>query len=318
MSYGQDTQFTQFYSAPLYLAPSFAGGTKGTRAVLNYRTQWPNISHGYRTFSFSIDHYFPQHKSGVGLLVYRDVAGISRLSNLNIGLQYSYNIRLSREWYVRPALQFMRHKRSVDVTNLLFGDQISLYGISPSSVEARNIQEKISYFDFATSIITFSEKYWFGIVIDHLTKPDQSLMNNISIVPIKTSFLGGTKFALNDATGKWNKETATITYLYKSQGRYDQLDIGAYWSKLPLSIGLWYRGIPMFKRYAPGYINNDAISIIVGYVNDELRIGYSYDFTISRLSSNTGGAHELAIIFEFNQDQKPKRKRSFIIPCPKF
>ena len=153
VSYGQDTQFTQFYSAPLYLAPSYCGGTKGTRAVLNYRAQWPRISQGYRTFSLSVDHYFPQHRSGVGLLFYRDIAGTSRLSNTNIGLQYSYNIRVSRAWFVRPGIQFMRYSHKLDMSNLLFGDQISLRGISPTSVEIGNVEEKISYIDFAASIL---------------------------------------------------------------------------------------------------------------------------------------------------------------------
>ena len=39
----QDPQFPQFYSSPLYLAPSFAGATDGGRVILNYRDQWPQL-----------------------------------------------------------------------------------------------------------------------------------------------------------------------------------------------------------------------------------------------------------------------------------
>ncbi len=39
----QDPQFSQFYSSPLYLAPSFAGATDGGRGILNYRDQWPQL-----------------------------------------------------------------------------------------------------------------------------------------------------------------------------------------------------------------------------------------------------------------------------------
>ncbi|MFM8742085.1 MAG: type IX secretion system membrane protein PorP/SprF, partial [Cytophagales bacterium] len=34
----QDPQFSQFYAAPLYLNPAFAGSTNQNRVGINYRT----------------------------------------------------------------------------------------------------------------------------------------------------------------------------------------------------------------------------------------------------------------------------------------
>jgi hypothetical protein len=42
-AFGQDPQFTQFYSNPLYQSPSFTGAVLGYRASLNYRDQWPKM-----------------------------------------------------------------------------------------------------------------------------------------------------------------------------------------------------------------------------------------------------------------------------------
>ena len=56
-SFGQDPQFSQFYANPMYLSPSFAGSTNGTRAVLNFRDQWPAIPGSFITYSASVDHY---------------------------------------------------------------------------------------------------------------------------------------------------------------------------------------------------------------------------------------------------------------------
>jgi hypothetical protein len=56
--FGQDPQFSQFYSNPLYLAPSFAGATGGSRLCANFRDQWIALPSTFITYSFSYDHYF--------------------------------------------------------------------------------------------------------------------------------------------------------------------------------------------------------------------------------------------------------------------
>lgn len=75
--FSQDSQFSQFYASPLYLAPSFAGSTDGDRFSLNYRNQWPAITKSFQTYSLGYDHYFPHLKSGIGLLLFREQAGTS-------------------------------------------------------------------------------------------------------------------------------------------------------------------------------------------------------------------------------------------------
>lgn len=56
---------------------------------------------------------------------------------------------------------------------------------------------------------------------------------------------------------------------------------------------------------------------MVGFATEfQLRIGYSYDVTISKLTVKSGGAHELSLIYEW--PQKPKNRRHRVVPCPKF
>jgi hypothetical protein len=110
-----------------------------------------------------------------------------------------------------------------------------------------------------------------------------------------------------------------FAFNYRSQNEYDQLDVGAYFERDPFFAGIWFRGIPIMKAYAPGYANNDAVALLVGSKVNDLRIGYSYDITISRLSGDSGGAHELTLGYDIVQ---PYRKRSAnrrrIVPCAKF
>ena len=105
--------------------------------------------------------------------------------------------------------------------------------------------------------------------------------------------------------------------LYKVQKQYDQLDLGAYWNHDPFTLGLWFRGMPVISKESLEKI--DAVIVLVGYKIAYISFGYSYDFTISKLISSTGGFHEIFLIYEFNQDAALKRKRKRVtISCPKF
>ena len=112
-------------------------------------------------------------------------------------------------------------------------------------------------------------------------------------------------------------EDVSIAFLYKSQGKYDQLDVGMYWRKNAIVLGVWYRGLPV-KRNDYAVLNNDAIIMLVGYKFPKYRVGYSYDFTVSRLISSSGGAHEFSVIYEFNKNNDMPTKVRKYYSCPEF
>jgi len=114
------------------------------------------------------------------------------------------------------------------------------------------------------------------------------------------------------------KEYFSPTFNYRHENNFDQLDIGAYYFRAPLNLGLWYRGLPL-KHYAPGYPNVDAISFLIGVdvAKYDLRVGFSYDITLSRLSvARSLGSFEVAIIYECAK--RSRKTRKVLISCPKF
>jgi len=320
VSFAQDAHFTQFYAAPIYLSPSFAGSTAGDRIVVNFRDQWPSIPGAFVTYSISADHYFPRMNSGMGISIFRDQAGSGHLATTNFAYQYTYNISLFRKWNIRPGVQFYYTQRSIDFSALVFNDQLTQSGQTSSTIEIPS-QNKVGYFDFALSALAYSSTQWYGFTIDHLATPNQSLKNTISKVPIRFIFFGGYKIMLQGKLGSYAEESINIAYNYRAQGKFDQIDIGAYWTKYQFVVGLWYRGIPGFKKYAPGHQNHDMIAVLGGYEFKSLglKLAYSYDFTLSKLVGKTAGSHEISIILLFNQNRKIRRRhRTVIVPCPKF
>lgn len=305
---GQDPQFTQFYASPLYLSPSFAGSTKGKRIVTNYRNQWPALKKSFVTYAFSYDHYLPSLNSGLGVQVIREQAGTGALSTTNAGLVYSYHVELTHKWRFIPGIHFMYTQRSLDFNKLTFGDQ--LVGDYETTVEVPP-QQRAWDVDATASALAFSDRIWFGVTVDHLLRPNRSLTGDKSIVPMRYSIFGGMRIPIQQKYNRQPFESLFPAFLFKKQGRNTQMNVGVYWHNQPFMLGLWYRGLPIFKEYP----SNDAIAIMAGYRIDQFNIGYSYDVTISNLAGMTQGAHEISLIFKFGEYQTPREKWQ-VNPCP--
>lgn len=313
--HAQDPQFSQFYAAPLYLAPSFAGGTDGSRAVANFRNQWPEIPGSFVTYAFSLDHYFHNYSSGVGILLSRDQAGAGRLAATNVGLLYSFNFQINHDWTIRPGVHFAYTERTIDFYRLVFGDQLRLDGNhEPTSQMPFSPLDNVSYFDAASSLMAYTSNFWMGVNVDHLMRPDQSMTNQQARIPRRYTAFGGYRFDYGGSLFGSRSESISLAMQYRNQEKFNQLDAGVYWSKDPISLGLLYRGIPVFNNHVHGIFNNDAVAVLAGIRADNLRIGYSYDITISRLVNSTGGSHEISLIYHFNQG--PPSKRPGKLPCP--
>lgn len=325
----QDPQLSQFYAAPLYLNPAFAGSALATRGIINYRNQWPALNANFITSMASVDHYFDKINSGVGLLVMSD-AQFSNLRTTDVGLQYAYQLTISETVKARAGIQASYVNRSVNYFNLVFGDQLSPTGPTgqPSIDPVADTGPRINYVDFSTGGLVYSEQFWLGLAVHHLNRPDQSFTTvQEQRLPMKYSIQAGYKFALGDwALGQGlgdfadREKSFSPAILYKRQGRFDQLDVGAYLTYAPLTLGVWYRGIPI-KQYERGLNNHDAAIFLIGYRHENFSFGYSYDATISSLGFSSGGAHEISMSYTLESFFEPKRnlrRKKKEMACPRF
>lgn len=314
---GQDPQFSQFYSNYLYLAPSFSGLTEMNRMAFNYRNQWPEIKKGYQTFSASFDKYLEKFHSGVGVLLLQDVAGTGNLRTTNIGIQYSFDFKATPALHLRPGLHFNYTQRKIDFDRLLWNDQISATGNASTTAEPVAM-EKSADIDFSFSVMGYTDRFWFGTGVDHLLRPTQSFYfyddetGNPARVPVKYSFFGGVKFIKNEHLLRPIPTSIQIAFLYRQQDKFRQLDAGVYWYRSPLVLGCWYRGIPFYKEV----FNRDAFTLLAGFKAGHVSIGYSYDFSISKLITSTGGSHEVSVSYTFRT--KPIQHKPRAVPCPEF
>jgi len=319
----QDPQFSQYYAAPLYLNPGFAGINQKGRAGLNYRNQWPSLAANYETYSFYTDYFFEPKHSALGMIVNTDKVGTSGYTSTNLGLLYAYQLRLTQDWTFRPGVEVDYYWRDINFSSLTFPDQFNNSGLVNPTTQEPLSGLHARFFDMSFGGVLHNDKMWLGASLHHVLEPNQSVAGGNSPLPRKFSLHGGYKIHFSEISPraqrsqKGRERSLTPTFNYKQQGAYKQLDIGAYVTLQPIFFGVWYRGLPVngFK----GATNNEAIVSMVGFNAKSLTVGYSFDYTISNLTIGSGGAHEVSLIYTFSFDdpRKPSREvRELRCPVP--
>ncbi len=308
----QDVHFTQFYANPIFLNPAYTGATFEHRFVANYRNQWPGISKAYSTYAISYDYNMTEINSGVGIQIMRDRAGTSNLTTTGVMGSYAYYYQVEKFKEVRMGLQLCYINKFYDYGKLTFNDQ--LFTGSSVSNDIENVP-KINYLNINAGALYTTRLLWAGFALHNINRPNTTLVDGDNRLPMKFSVHGGYKFIISKK-GNFLEKYFAPAINYHHQNKFDELDLGAYYFYSPISFGVWYRGLPL-KHYDAGYPNTDALSFLVGLdIKDyDMRIGFSYDVTLSRLASRSFGAAELSIIYEIAK--KSKRKRVYV-SCPKF
>ncbi len=309
MLQAQDAHFSQFYANPMYLNPAFAGVSKCPRINLNYRNQYP-VLNVYQTYSASYDQYVESLNGGLGIMLMRDEAGDGAYSTTDASLVYSYHLKASRNFSILAGFQGTYRQIAIDWQSFTFPDQIDpYYGFVRETSEPNPGSNSVGAFDLSAGLIGYTERFYFGIAASHLTQPDISFFVQDRL-PLKFTAHAGFTIPL----GRKRLYTDLQNYLipnivYQVQGPYDQLTISTAFSRGDFKGGLGFRS---------STTNPDALVILVGYAPLEGRwgFGYSYDYTVSSIANNLGGAHEISLSYQF--PCRSPRKRTKAISCPSF
>jgi type IX secretion system PorP/SprF family membrane protein len=311
MGYSQDPEFSQFYANPLYLNPALAGATICPRAVANFRDQWPATGGAYVTYNAAYDQYVDALHGALGLLITEDRTGGGKLNTTEISLIYAYKFNFSSKLTASGAVQAGYYQRHLSWNNLVFEDMIDpRLGVVQPTKEAPPDNPTIGAPDFSAGIMLgYDEKYYGGVSVSHLSQPKFGFYNsNTTQLDMKFSVHGGGVINLKEGgLGDEREFSISPNFLYQQQFKFHQLNIGTYLTMDPLIIGLWFRH---------NFENADAIIPMLGVHYKNFRFGITYDATISKLKSASGGAYEASASWQFPCIEKRRHIRA--IKCPRF
>jgi type IX secretion system PorP/SprF family membrane protein len=302
----QDPQFTQFYANPIYLNPALAGSHGCPRFALNYRDQWPSLSGNYITYSVSYDTYLKKIKSGIGVIATHDQQGQGTIYTSSLGLVYSKHLKLSRKWTLNFGAKAAMTNKFLDWDKLTFGDMIDprrgfIYqtGDVPRGPESGRF-----FFDATVGTVLYNKNFFVGLSVNHLNRPDESMIQGKSELPIRWTGHIGTEIKLGKKSQYSNTTSIMPNVIYQYQNGFQELSLGTYVKYGVFNVGAWYR-------------NRDAFILSIGINTGNFKIGYSYDVTVSKLNNGvSGGSHEISLGLNLNCKDRPTTFRTIV--CPSF
>lgn len=307
---GQDAVFSQFYANPVYLNPALAGNIICPRLTLNYRNQYPALGGNYITYNAAADMYVNALSGGMAMIATSDMTG--PLASFSANAVYSYHLKITEKLRMNAALQAGYFQYRLNWENLIFEDMIVPgTGEIVSGNETQPAKLKVGDVDFSTGIaLGYDGRFYLGTAAHHITNPDLSFYTgNISRLATRFTIHAGAIFSMRqELPGRENdKFSLSPNIVYMQQGDFHQLNTGMYANFYPFVTGLWLRH---------NFDNPDALIVMLGFQQPEFKIGYSFDFTVSKLGMPAGGAHEISFVWYLPCPKKEFKYKA--INCPSF
>ncbi len=323
--YSQDIHFTQFNLAPLTYNPALTGGFSGSIRVGGlYRDQWASA---YNTPSFYLDSpilkgFRQQDWIGVGLYAFSDEAeseylpfdpgASSRRGTITTGGLLSsaaYHFALDKQRNTVIALGIQGGTLSKRVGgDFEFEDAILSNSASQDQLPANEMGN--SYLDISggltvTGKTTGQSFYRIGVSARHINQPRATVLGGggaSSRLPMSLIGYGTYHLDLNDQI------TLTPSVLFQTLGPASEVAVqGLVGYKIPAENTVIKAGM--------GYRLGDAMEALVGVDYKDLRVGASYDLTLSDLQAPSN-AFEIAVAYIFRIYKRPKIDP--VIFCPRF
>nr|WP_299203320.1 type IX secretion system membrane protein PorP/SprF [uncultured Brumimicrobium sp.] len=303
-AYAQDPQFSQFYANPIYLNPAFAGSHGCPRFAVNYRNQWPALSGTFVTYSASYDQYFKSIAGGVGVIATHDQQGKGTINTTTLSLIYNYHLKVNRKFTMMFAGKATWNQKFLDWDKLTFGDMIDpRRGFIYATGDVPRGGSK-GFFDASAGMVGFTDQFFFGVSAHHLNMPNESMIVGNSPMPIRLTGHMGASIPLGGKSQYTNETSIMPNVIYQYQQGFMELMLGTYIKYGAFTAGAWFR-------------SRDAFILSLGVNTGTIKVGYSYDVTVSKLNNGvSGGSHEVSLGFDLNCKTKQPSFRT--VSCPSF
>jgi type IX secretion system PorP/SprF family membrane protein len=294
-SYGQqDPQYTHYMYNMNVVNPAYAGSRETLSIGLLGRTQWVGIDGAPQTITANI-HAPVGRNLGVGLSVIADKIG--PVKEQNIYADISYTIDTSEEGRLAFGLKGGFTFFNIDLINLLLPDGSTGADLVADGLFDENGNE--TFPNIGAGVYYYTDKFYIGASLPNILETTHFEKSGGIVSKASEKMHGfltaGYVFDISD-----NVDFKPAAMIKAVPGSPLSVDItGNFLINDRFELGLGYRF-------------DDSIDALVSFlVTDDLRVGYSYDYTLTNLGDYNSGSHEIFLQYDVNLSRKNLKSPRF-------
>ncbi len=167
----QETGYGPGYHLTIISNPAITGSEGDGYLRLSYMNHYPGNIFNLHSAYLSYDGYFSLLHGGAGIYISNDYLG-GIVNDLKGGFSYAYFFQAGRDLYFSTGLSASFYHRGYSLGGAVLPDQIDpLMGAFLPSAETLSSQGR-TVFDLSTGFMFFTGKFFGGLSVSHLAKPD--------------------------------------------------------------------------------------------------------------------------------------------------
>lgn len=279
----QDPMYTQYMFNQLVLNPAYAGSKDRFSAMLLYRTQWVGFEGAPKTTTFSAHAPFLHQSMAIGGTFVNDEIGIAH--NLYFTGYYAYRLKLTELLRLSFGLsaELKRQQMSWTQSSPLFPLDPNL----PAGDQSKSLP------NFGFGMYMDHDNYYIGLTAPRIVENKLDFTNGIGSIESSAKqrrhlyLMGG--FIMDVSKDVKFKPAALIKYTDNAPFEFD-LNLSALFAER-IWLGMTFR-------------TGDSFDVIAQFVLDNMRIGYAYDYSLTKLQQFNNGSHEIMISIEIDKKSK--------------
>ncbi|HEX5002509.1 MAG TPA: type IX secretion system membrane protein PorP/SprF [Bacteroidia bacterium] len=286
----QHPLFSHYMFNGLYINPAYAGSKEFVSTTLIARKQWAGFQGAPTTQIASLHAPLSNKKVGLGFSISNDRIGIT--NEMDVFGSYAYHIETNNGILSLGLSGGFSYFKS-QLSDLNYWDQNDpVYEVNSLSNILPN---------FGAGIYYYTNKFYAGLSVPQILSydPDASVSINVDRAHKVTRHYFLTSGMIISTRGELKfRPSFLVKYTDNAPVEFD-LNMNMLISEI-IWIGVSYR-------------SEDAIVALLEYqVNKKLRVGYSYDYTLSEIRNYSSGSHELILGYDFGFNvKKMKTPRYF-------
>ena len=270
-----DIQMSQHMLNRTTYNPASTGASRYINIYGHWRDQW-QFSEAPRTMFLTAHSYFPDLKSGFGLVLLRDKLGFER--NMLIKLAYAYHVHLTSNSYLSLGLNGGLLNRYIDWTKSTIEG-----GIIPSEPENKWNAD----FDFGVEYNM--ERFTVGLSLTHLNKTAEDATSG----DMGHHFYGYMKYKF-----PLSFDFDIVPALFAQNSKKS--------THIEANVLLYYRErfwVGGSYRIDEKFDSESVVGIIGVDLNNMFRLSYSFDYNIGKIGKIANNTHEVMLGIRISRPQ---------------